>query len=81
MWSWSEKSFSFNELQEEEGIQLPGEDDDDDMPLRLSVSPTSSQPGTSAVVEEPKKKRGRKPKRVASPIAEEGSPPVQKVPK
>jgi len=48
-----------NELQEEEGVQLPSEDDDDDMPLRLSVSPASSQPGTSAVVEEPKKKRGR----------------------
>jgi len=50
------------------------------MPLRLSVSPASSQPGTSAVVEEPKKKRGRKPKRVASPIAEEGSPTCSKSP-
>ncbi len=44
-----------DELQEEAGVQLPSKDDnDDDIPLRLSASPV---PELSSLV--PKKKRGR----------------------
>ncbi len=52
-----------DELQEEAGVQLPSEDDnDDDRSLRLSASPVPAGPVPELSSLEPKKKRGRPPK-------------------
>lgn len=64
-----------DELQEEAGVQLPSEDDNDDVrPLRLSASPVPAGPVPELSSLVPKKKRGRPPKVTNEPATSPQEP-------